>query len=152
MHIFWRKLIATYFTAFMIGLFFGFLFTLDFDTDRGWSFYGMTLIVLFYGGLVILVYGNATSLLSEYINKRWFQNHTLPFIIIHLLFGALFGAYYVIYNEYSVLTLGICGAFIYALTDRLLYKQKESNKLALWFLFSPPAVFLLCIVAFWVLN
>lgn len=148
MHIICRKLIASYFTASLIGLFFGFLFTMDSNVERAVNFYAMTLIVLFYGGIIILVYGNATSFLSEYINKRWLRDQTLTFVLFHLLFGIGFGVFF---NLKEVVLLGTLGALIYALTDRVLYKRKEESKIAFVFLLSPPAAYLLGIILFWVI-
>lgn len=147
MNIVCRKLLATYFSASLIGLFFGYLFAMDFNIERAMNFYAMTLIVLFYGGIIILLYGNATSFLSEYINKRWLQNRTITFVIIHLLFGAVFGVFF---NEVQIVLLGMAGAFLYALTDRVLYKRKEGSKVAFIFALSPPAVYLLGIVVLWI--
>ncbi|MFC4410483.1 hypothetical protein ACFOZY_08605 [Chungangia koreensis] len=147
MHIICRKLIATYFTAALIGIFFGFLIAIDSDSERAVSFYGMSLVVLYYGGIIILLYGNATSFLSEYINKRWLRDQTHTFLLFHLLFGIGFGVFF---NLKDVVLLGMLGALIYALTDRLLYKRREESKIAFVFLLSPPAVFLLGIVFFWV--
>jgi len=122
---------------------------MDFDSESAVNFFGMTLIVLLYGGLIILVYGNVTSILSEYINKRWLRNHTLTFVIIHLLFGAFFGVFF---NEYPVILLGMLGALFYALIDRLLFKQKEDHRITFIILLSPPLIFMVTLVYLWIAS
>lgn len=147
MHIICRKLIATYFSATLIGLGFGFLIAIQEDAERATLFYGLSLLALFYGGIVILIYGGVTSILSELVNKRWLHDWTLTFVIFHMLFGILFGIFF---NEFTMVLVGSIGALFYALTDRVLYKQKEESKLAFLFLFFPPVIFFLGILFFWV--
>jgi hypothetical protein len=131
-----RKLIATFITvtlsSFVLASFFLFESTSKYNLGnhlvQGALFYGV------YIGAIVLVYGNAVSMVLEYFRRKWFKNHNWVYILFHGLFGLANG---LLFQSVEFALAGMVVALFYAIIDRWLFATISNNKKWITFLIAP---------------
>jgi hypothetical protein len=136
-----RKILATIITTFtLVIVLSGFMLEIDIgvnpeEADYGMAFVLTTLGVGIYGGLIILVYGNAVSLLIEFVLNRWFKVNTVVFILLHGFFGL------VLIYEPILAVYGVTTALFYACMDRWIFYRTRNKKRIRMFLIVPIGIY-----------
>ncbi|WP_054026083.1 hypothetical protein [Bacillus sp. FJAT-28004] len=87
-----RKAIATFVVTLIASIIMAAPYVLrtgpsEFPYNLGHSLVGWSFIYVMYIGTIILIYGNAVSLLLEWARKKWFVQHRWLALLLHGVFG-----------------------------------------------------------------
>ncbi len=136
-----RKMLATIVSTFTLMMIMSaFMDTGDSTYQSNEVHYGMgfalsTMAVGIYGGLIILVYGNAVSLIIEFVLNKWFTVNTWVFVFLHGLFG-------IVLIESPILAVyGVMTALFYAFIDRWILSRTRNKKRLRLFLIVPLSIY-----------
>lgn len=134
-----RKVITPVITAMIFGLIFSSYNLIGNDSippySRGEEFIAWALILFFYSGFIILIYGTPVSLLLEFILRKKIPKYNWLYILFHALFGGLF-----FYQKLDLMFLGIVPALIYSIVDRWLYTKNLDGRHITFGFLSPIAL------------
>jgi len=131
-----RKIAATFIAAFFPALFFAFWYIYgDIETsyNQGNDFIGWFLVYYIYAFAIILLYGNVISITIEFLQKKYFRKQDWLYVIIVSFFGGLFGIFAA--NIFAGVT-GFLAALVYAVLDKMLFKDIFSFNIGWFFLMS----------------
>jgi len=139
-----RKFTATFVTT----MIFSFVLVLvnsingfEFEFNQGNQFIGWFFIYFMYIGGIILIYGNLVSLVTEYLQRKWFRQYDWLYVIILGVFGLANGLFF---QNGTLALLGMLAAALYAIIDKWLYQRKSKNKSIKMFFLIPIASLVLC--------
>ncbi|WP_066387185.1 hypothetical protein [Neobacillus mesonae] len=126
-----RKLTATFFTTTFISMLFSIITvntTAEIVYNKGEHFVGWFFIFFMYIGAIILIYGNLVSIGIEYIQRRYFQQNDLLYIVIVGLFGLANGVFF---QERTLAIYGMLAAVLYGVIDKWLSRKKRRGVIVL---------------------
>lgn len=86
------------------------------------SFFAWAFVSLIYGGLTVILFGNAVSILIEYIHRKWLTMNGPLYISLHGFFGLLSG---ILLGNVVFLTIAILSATLFGSVDYWLKVKKR---------------------------
>lgn len=132
-------------TTFVVTTIFSFVLVLssitdgfEFEYNQGNQFIAWFFVYFMYIGVIILLYGNSISIVIEYLQRKWFQQHDWLYVLILGVFGLANGPFF---QEVLFAFLGMVAAVLYAFIDKWLYQRKKTIKM---FFLIPIASLLFC--------
>jgi len=123
-----RKLSATFVTTlFLSALLIVIHFMNGFESvyHRGNQFMGWFTVYTLYIGIIILTYGNAVAIATEYLQRKWFRQHDWLYVLILGFFGLANG---IIFQDGMAALYGMPAAIIYGVFDKWLERRKRKKK------------------------
>ncbi|MBA2176280.1 hypothetical protein H0266_15385 [Halobacillus locisalis] len=115
-----RKALATWITVSFVVVTLAFYFSGRAHN----SFFAWTFVSLIHGGLTVALFGNAVSMLIEYLHSKWSTMNGLLYITLHSFFGLLSG---ILLGNVVFLTIAIVSATLFGSVDYWLKIKKRST-------------------------
>lgn len=114
-----RKIIVTFVVTAMAAIIMAAPYVLragpsEFPYNLGNSLVSWSLIYVMYIGAIILIYGNAVSLMLELVREKWFEKHRWLAFLLHGVFGL---AIYLLFPNFSFALVGTIIALAYGGLD-----------------------------------
>ncbi|MBS4188721.1 hypothetical protein KHA94_00615 [Bacillus sp. FJAT-49705] len=139
-----RKLITTFVTIMLSSIIlasYGVLKgTLEGVTNSSNEFVTWFILLIFYIGIIVFIYGNIVSICTEFLQNKYFKKYNWLYVIILGIFGLIPGLFFQV-NTFAL--YGIMAALLYAIVDKWLYKRISESKSIIMFIIVPVIFFFL---------
>lgn len=135
-----RKLVTTFTTSTTVPFLLAFfqLNEAEFKYNLGNQLMGWTFFYSMYVGVIVLVYGNAVSIILELCQIRWFSSNQLIYVLLHGLFGLANG---LLFQSWIFAMFGLLTALFYAIIDRWVFARILNKKKIKLFFIIPVVIY-----------